>query len=393
MSYSYWQASPSKKYIKTDFLIIGGGIAGFSTAYWLEKKYPEASITIVEKFKMGSGASGRNAGFITCGSAEHFAKLVNNFGASQALEIWKFSEMNRELLKQEIIKGNSDKVLFRTTGSCTVAANSSDKDRYQELAQTMSQMGIDVQWIDQKKMELDYAVKASLGGIEYKGDGVVHPFLLLKEIQAQLKKTQCIEDQEVFRIQNDKSVNVETQNFHFESEKVILTLNAYIGQLWPDWQKIVRPQRGQILVTEPLPLRIKGPCYLTKHLCYFRQMPTGELLIGGFRNLDLENENTYLDQVSDIIQNALFDFTKEFFDFTSEITIKNQWSGIMGFTDDGQMLIGSVPNLKNIYLMAGCSGHGMGLSFHAAKVLVDHITGQNVPSYFSMDRLDSMSID
>ena len=115
-------------------------------------------------------------------------------------------------------------------------------------------------------------------------------------------------------------------------------------------------------------------------------MPTGELLVGGFRTLDLENENTYLDRVSDKIQNALFDFTKNFFDFTGSAKIKNQWSGIMGFTPDGQMIIGEVPGKKNHYLMAGCSGHGMGLSFHAAKVLVDRVDGMDVPAHLSIDR-------
>lgn len=386
MSFSYWQSSPVKKTMQSDFVIVGGGIAGFSTAYWLEKKYPDVKIIIVERNKIGSGASGRNAGFVTCGSAEHFAKLLKDFGAPKALEIWQFSEMNRELLKSEIIKGNSDKVLFSSTGSCTVAASDHDYARYAQLADTMAQMGVDVELINEAKINTDYAVKGFKGGIEYKHDGVVHPMLLLKEIQSQLKRTQILEDEDVFRIIEDPSLLVETQNYRIESKKIILTLNGYLGLLWPEWEKVVRPQRGQVIVTEPLAKKVKGPCYLTKHLCYFRQMPTGELLIGGFRNIDLENENTFLDQVSDKIQTALFDFTKNFFDFTSAIKIKNQWSGIMGFTQDGQMIIGQVPSKKNIHLMAGCSGHGMGLSFHAAKVLVDHIGGATVPSHLAIDR-------
>ncbi len=367
MSYSYWQSTNNKKKIQSDFLIVGAGIAGFSTAYWLEKKYPEAKIIIVDRNKMGSGASGRNAGFVTCGSSEHFAKLMKNFGPEKALEIWRFSDTNSELLKSEIIQSNADKVLFSSTGSCTVAASDQDFARYTALVHTMSTMGVDVELIDEARLKSDYAVKGFKGGIEYRRDGVVHPLLLLREIQTMLKRTQLIEDEEVFRIENGKQILTETQNYEIESEKVVVTLNGYLGLLWPEWAQIVRPQRGQIIVTESLPKKVKGPCYLTKHLCYFRQLPTGELLIGGFRNIDLENENTFLDQVSDKIQSALFDFTKNFFDFTSGVKIKNQWSGIMGFTPDGQMILGSVPNRNNLFLMAGCSGHGMGLSFHAAK--------------------------
>lgn len=386
MSVSYWQSAGDKKNIETDFLVIGGGIAGLSTAYWLEKKYPSSKITLVERHKMGSGASGRNAGFVTCGSSEHFAKLVNDFGTEKALEIWQFSEQNRELLKSEIIKDGVDKVLYANTGSCTVAASDVDYNRYVALADTMNRLGIDVELIDESRIKKHYAVKGFKGGIEYRQDGEVHPLLLLNQMRAHLQATEIIEDQEVCKVESGSYVHCETQHLKIKSNKVIVTLNGYLGLLWPSWERHVRPQRGQVIVTEPLPKRVKGPCYLTKHLCYFRQMPTGELLIGGFRNIDLENENTYSDQVSDKIQSALFEFTKNFFDFTANVKIKNQWSGIMGFTNDGQMIMGESPEHKNVYLVAGCSGHGMGLSFHAAKVLVDSLGGGKIPNHFRIDR-------
>ena len=386
MSISYWNSASAKKNIETDFLIIGGGIAGLSSAYWLEKNYPKSKITLVERHKIGSGASGRNAGFVTCGSSEHFAKLVKDFGTEKAVEIWQFSEQNRELLKTEIIKNNSSKVLYSTTGSCTVAASDSDFNRYIELANMMSGLGIAVELIDENRIKSDYAVKGFKGGIEYKHDGEVHPVLLLNELRSQLKQTEIIEDEEVCKLESNQGVHCQTQHLNIKSQKVLVTLNGYLGLLWPSWEKIVRPQRGQVIVTEPLPKKVKGPCYLTKHLCYFRQMPTGELLIGGFRNLDLETENTFTDQVSEKIQNALFEFTRNFFDFTKEAKIKNQWSGIMGFTSDGQMAIGESPELKDVHLMAGCSGHGMGLTFHAAKVLVESLAGGKIPAHLNVSR-------
>lgn len=391
MSISYWNSASDKKKIETDFLVIGGGIAGLSSAYWLEKNFPKSKIALIERHKIGSGASGRNAGFVTCGSSEHFAKLVTDFGPEKAIEIWKFSEQNRELLKSEVIKGNADKLLFGSTGSCTVAASDADYSRYITLADTMAKLGIDVELINEAKITSDYAVKGFKGGIEYKHDGEVHPILLLKELRSLLKNTEIIEDQEICKMESVSGVYCETQHLRIQSQKVLVTLNGYLGLFWPNWEKLVRPQRGQVIVTEPLPKRIKGPCYLTKHLCYFRQMPTGELLIGGFRNLDLENENTYIDQVSEKIQNALFDFTKNFFDFTAHAKIKNRWSGIMGFTPDGQMIIGETPQFKNVHLMAGCSGHGMGLLFHAAKVLVESLNdARAIPSHLSLNRYLAM---
>src|SRR3989344_3294746 len=103
MSISYWldqsAKAPKKQY---DFVIVGGGIAGLSTAYWLQKENPKAKIALIEKNRIGFGASGRNAGFVTCGSLEHFMKLQTKFRLPKALEIWKFSEENRRLLVEHI---------------------------------------------------------------------------------------------------------------------------------------------------------------------------------------------------------------------------------------------------------------------------------------------------
>lgn len=384
MSVSYWLSKRSPSQQKFDFCILGGGIAGLSSAYWLEKKYPQAKIAIIEKNKVGFGASGRNAGFVTCGSTEHFAKLEKQFGLTKACEIWRFSEENRKLLQSEIFKDDPSSVQFSSTGACTVAPSGEDWDRYQRQALVMKANGIDVRLINSDDLENNYGVRGFLGAIEYLHDGVIHPILLLEKLRAKLKRTQIFENEEVYYIESGCVIS---EQYKFQSDKILLTLNGFLGLLLNNFHDHVAPQRSQILVTEPLPSFVKGPCYLTKHLCYFRQLSGGELLIGGFRTVDLENENTYLDRKTEKIQSAILDFARSYFSFGDRIRPQYQWSGIMGFTKDGQMLIGEHPHMKGVHLMAGCSGHGMGLSFHAAKVLVEHLDGAPVPSHLDLKRI------
>ncbi|MBC7370190.1 MAG: FAD-binding oxidoreductase, partial [Bdellovibrionaceae bacterium] len=176
----------------------------------------------------------------------------------------------------------------------------------------------------------------------------------------------------------------------FETPNVMLTLNAYLPMVLKEYAKLILPQRGQILVTEPLPKFVRGPCYLTKFLCYFRQLPTGNILIGGFRNHSLATENTAQDQTTEIIQTELLKFVRETFTQGAAAKVAYQWSGIMGFTPDDHMMIGKAHGQNTgrdgVYLMAGCGGHGMGLSFHAAKVLVGSVFGKPVPDYLDIQR-------
>ncbi len=387
MTISYWLDESRKSDLSYDAVIVGAGIAGLSTAYWLEKNDPSLKIAIIDKSFLGAGASGRNAGFITCGSAEHFNKLQQQFGLDKAVEIWKFSENNRSLLQQEIIQNAPADVDFFATGSCTVAPSPEDWERYQSIHTTMLNAGIDVELIDESYLSAHYGVRNFQGAIQYRHDGIIHPVKLLNKIKSKLKKTDFLLGEEVFSISENDSVHIRTQKNRISAKKMFVCVNGYLPSLFPDFKNLIKPQRGQIAVTEPLPAFVKGPCYLTKHLCYFRQLPTGELLVGGFRNHDIEAENTALDEATDLIQKALADFTRNYFQNTKEVKINYRWSGIMGFSHDGQMLIGGHPRFKNIFLMAGCSGHGMGLSFNAARVLVDSSIGKSIPGYLDLNRV------
>jgi hypothetical protein len=104
MSTSYWlDRSKSEGRKSYDAVIVGGGISGLSTAYWLNKEDPTLKVAIIEKSRLAFGASGRNAGFITCGSVEHFNRMINKHGLDQATEIWRFAQTNLKMLKEEII--------------------------------------------------------------------------------------------------------------------------------------------------------------------------------------------------------------------------------------------------------------------------------------------------
>lgn len=395
MTQSFWQDfklnTVTSKLKNYDYIIVGGGIAGLSTAYWLLKKDPNLKIGIIEKTRVGFGASGRNAGFITCGSTEHFIKLKDQFGLDKAVEIWKFSEDNRKLLQSEIIQDNADKVDFKITGSCTVAANSERWGYYQEIAKTMRAQNIDVYEVNAADMDRDYGVTGFEGGIVYAGDGYVHPIKLISEM---LKKVNVHihENSEVKSMtsKND-AIIIRTDTEELSAAKVIITVNAYLPLVNKDFEKLITPGRGQILLTKPLPQFVKGPCYLTKHLCYFRQLPTGELLIGGFRNLATDIEKTHADETTEIIQQALFNFVKSHFRLGAQAEIARQWAGIMGYSSDGQMLIGSVNNQPNLHYLAGCSGHGMGLSFKAAQTLVDSLYGAEIPQHLDIGRFSLTS--
>ena len=87
-----------------------------------------------------------------------------------------------------------------------------------------------------------------------------------------------------------------------------------------------------------------------------------------------------------MIQNALHDFVKTYLPVLKDKKVTHRWSGVMGFSRDGQPMIGALPEDNQVYFAGGYTGHGMGLAFHTGKCLTDMIFGRDVPKWLSARR-------
>jgi glycine/D-amino acid oxidase-like deaminating enzyme len=386
MSISFWLDRSNKhKQVSCDVIIIGGGIAGISTAYWLLQKDPQLKISIVEKRRLGAGATGRNAGFITCGSVEHFSRLVTRLGPSQAHSIWQFSEENLRLLQQHLPL-TLNKHGFAQSGSFSLASSEAELNELKSTAQIMSDLGIANEVLSTTAVQKRLGAQGFVGGIKYNNDASVNPIALIQEI---LEKTPCsiLEDTEYIDFQRQGStLRVHTDRTTLQCDLLIFAANGYLPTLHPYFHDKVFPTRGQVLITKPVKAFMEGPCYANFVLDYFRQLPTGEVLIGGFRQLEIATEVGYSDHITPRIQDALYEFIQKHLPQVKDAPISHRWSGVMGFSVDGQPMIGALPQDPQVFFVGGFTGHGLGLAFHCSKALVDLIYGHPCPHFLTAKR-------
>src|SRR5881628_586748 len=64
--------------VDTDILIVGGGIAGLTTAYCLLKA--GRKVVVVEDGLIGSGESGRTTAHLTCALDDRYFEIEKTFG-------------------------------------------------------------------------------------------------------------------------------------------------------------------------------------------------------------------------------------------------------------------------------------------------------------------------
>jgi glycine/D-amino acid oxidase-like deaminating enzyme len=386
MSISYWLDQGAGRSIETDVLIVGAGITGLSLAYWVNQEDPNLKVTIVERGRVGSGATGRNAGFITCGSVEHFNRLVERWGDDKALEMWRFSEKNLDLLREHIIE-DADAIEFRHDGTFSLASTNEEFHELKKTADLMRRFDIAVDVLNENEIKNRLGVVNFVGGIKYLKDASVDPIKLLGQMERKIK-AQILPYSEVFdlKTESDGTVIARTNTTEIRSSVVMLALNGYSSQLKPYFKDKIYPTRGQIMITNPVEPFMEGACYANFVLDYFRQLRNGQVLIGGFRQLEKATEVGYSDHTTDVIQDALYEFLQTYIPRLKDTGITHRWSGVMGFSSDGQPLIGALPDEPQIYFSGGYTGHGLGLAFHSAKCLVDLVFGREIPDFINAKR-------
>ena len=349
----FW-APPSESYPgalpdRTDILVIGGGIAGTSLMHHLAKR--RFSAVLVESRHLAFGASGRNAGFVLAGVADCYAEGVRIFGRSKAREVWQITDENHDRM-MEAVSGVD--VGYRRLGSATLASGSEERARLEESAQLLKDDGFSAHWDGSRLLN--------------PRDGEVDPSAVVGALAGRLRVGAIREGVEVTAIEPaGEEVTVRAGESECRAGVVVLATNGYTSRLLP--QVKIQPTRAQMLASAPLTRSVCDvPTYSHFGYRYWRQLPSGEVLIGGWRDSSLESEKTLDDNTTPEIQEHL---DRKLAEMDGKAEATNRWAGIMGFTETGLPLVGPVEGMKNVYTCAGFNGHGMGFAFMSAKQLVE----------------------
>jgi hypothetical protein len=258
-----------------------------------------------------------------------------------------------------------------------------------KVSEIMTSLKIPNEVLESGDVEKRLGAVNFVGGIKYLDDASTNPVALVNLLRSKVKSP-IFEGVEAYRIDTSEEGTkiLKTDKGDFETSMIVLALNGYSANLHPYFRDKIFPTRGQCLMMEAVPRFMEGPCYANFYLDYFRQAPTGELLIGGFRQMEKATEVGYSDHVTDIIQDSLHHFVKTYLPKLAEAKVTHRWGGVMGFAKDGEPLVGSIPDDPSIFFAGGYTGHGIGLAFNTAKTLVDSIFGREIPSWISARRFN-----
>lgn len=367
-----------------DVLVVGGGYTGCWLAYWLRDS--GLRVALIDSQRPGFGASGRNGGLLLQGPAQLLSEASRLLGRENAMEIFQWTRRTFDWVQRLAERHEFD---YHVTGSLYVGGDSTERTEISETVALMNDMGIPTRLVERPEQppsiqRMGYDVAAW-----FPDDGMMHPLKLMAALlaEAQAGGVHVYRGAPASNLEEAaRGVRVTGPGFAINAERVVIATNAYTGEWLAPLKSFIRPVRGQVLATEPLPLIDHAyPVYADHGFNYWHQRPDGRLIVGGFRHLALEEEIGTDLVLNPSIQARLDQLTS---DLTGgRVAVADRWAGIMAMTPDQRPLLGHWRG--PIWTAIGYNGHGGTVAPVAARMIRDNlIDGTPVFAPYDVARIE-----
>jgi gamma-glutamylputrescine oxidase len=340
-----------------DVAIVGGGVTGCSAAFSLARS--GVSVRVYEARRVASGASGRNGGFALRGGAMRYGEARSQLGRDAARELWRRTE--DAIDRMEVLAGDA----LRRPGSLRLAVDAEEEAELRADADALREDGFAVEWRTDLRPPLRGRFVA---GMFHPRGGALQPARWVRRLAAAAVAAGA-------EIAEETPVRTLEE---LEADRIVLATDGYTDGLIPELDAAVRPTRGQVLVTEPLPrLFFDCPLYARHGYDYWQQTPDRRLVIGGWRDADLAAEYTAEEKTTETIQTRIEGFAAEIVGRPPRVT--HRWAGIFGTTADRLPLVGEIPGQPGVWAACGYSGHGNVLGFLSGELVATALAGGSDP--------------
>jgi len=384
MNFSYWE---QKSLIADcEFVIAGAGITGLCAALELRKLHPKARILVLERGKLPSGGSTKNAGFACFGSLSEMLDDVKTLGEDGVLKLvemrWKGLNNLRSLLGDNALGyepcGNFE--LFRPQDEGLKELCFNAMHQWNEKLRDI--VGPEVSGIKstEGRGQISNKVASALHGVLQNFNKTENPKnnpftgALFNKYEGKLQsgammkalldksRSENIEVWFGFEIQEyeEKSDGVELllEEGILKCSQFLIATNAFAKQLVPELE--MRPARNQVLLTSPIPNNPWNAAYhIDRGYFYFRELD-GRILVGGGRHIAGATEYTDQFGTTDEVRKILTDLLDQYVLPGIPYKIEMAWSGILGLGPDRSVIVKRISERVTCAVRMGGMGVAIG---------------------------------
>ncbi|MCP1478629.1 MULTISPECIES: NAD(P)/FAD-dependent oxidoreductase [Pseudomonas] len=364
---------------QSDVLIVGGGLMGSAAAFFLRRR--GQSVTLLERDQIGQYASGVNFGNVRR-QGRYLGQLEL---ANRSWALWKrLPELIDDDL--EFIASGHMRVCYREDEIAELEAYAAAPEareldlqiyRGRELHERFPFLGPDVK-----------------GGSYAPHDGHANPRLAAPAfaraaVRAGARIEERTEVSEVQKVGGGFLVGT-TDGRQFSAERLLITAGAWGQKLSEQFGEPVPLDTNgpQMAVTEPVPYALPTVIgvytKIPEEVIYFRQIPRGNIIIGGgYRSKpDMLTRRAQVEPRSILNQ---IQQMRRLLPGVGNLNIIRVWSGIEGYLPDSLPIMGPSGQVDGLYYAFGFCGHGFQLGPGVGDVMAELIatgsTGTSIDAF------------
>ncbi len=390
-----------------EIVIIGAGVVGVCTAYYLHKAGHR--VRIIEKNGQDKGCSYGNAGMVV---PSHFIPLAAPGVMSKGLK-WMLDQespfyikprLNQHLLKwmwqfyknantehveisapflkelnsfsqacyEEIRQEGNIAFHYEQKGLLMLCQTEKSAQEERAICGNARALGIEANWYgkdDLKTLEPDVAINA-IGGLHFPGDSHLTPSEFMKGMIAFLQSAGVVfnwnTEVQSFNIDDNSIKGVQTNNGTFESDETLIAAGAWSAELLKKINTQILLQGGKGYSFETFDTKIRIPSILTDAKVAVTPM-NGYTRFAGTMEINGTNESINARRVNGIVKSI----SRYYPDIQPDIDKKNVWQGLRPCSPDGLPYLGRHNDIQNLTVATGHAMMGMSLGPGTGKIMAE----------------------
>ena len=345
---------------RADVAVIGGGYTGLCAARALRQA--GASVVVLERDRIGAGASSRNGGFVLPGYKSDIATIVRHFGLPIAKQLHEDS-LAAIAFVESLVADERISCDFHRPGYVTLAARSRHLKGLEDTRQLLQRdFGYHSQLLSRDEMKAEIATERYHGGLLEPEAAAIQPAAYVRglaEIVVRLGAvlSEGVEVTSVRRV--GQEFELETAGGPVTARDVLVATNGYTGNLLPWLAQRVVPVGSFLIATAPLSADLQQRLIPrrrlfadTKNLLYyFRLSSDGRMVFGGRAAF----VPTAVERSRVLLRLGM----AEVFPELAAVPVEFAWGGTLGFTRDQLPHAG---RHDGIAYALGYGGHGVALA-------------------------------
>ena len=365
---------------RADVCIVGGGYTGLWTALHLKDLEPSLDIAVIERDVCGSGASGRNGGFILswwskftslrkiCGDAE--ARRLARLSADVAGEIAGFCQRN------------SIDIHYRPDGWLWTASGPAQVGSWDETLEAAAEGGDEPFEVWQSaEVGARSGSEKNIAGVFEANAATVQPAHLVRGLRrvALERGVRIFENTPLVRLAESRPPVVVTPNGSLRAKHVVLAMNAWAIR-FAEIRKALIAVTSDIVATPPIPERLAkiglrdGLCIsdgrtlvhysrttLDGRMVFGKGGMTGNLPFGGNISSSFDGSPQLTERITRWMHWSYPEL--------ADVPIDCSWNGLIDRGLDGLPRVNTLGGRPAISYAVGFSGNGVGPCYLVGRML------------------------